>query len=155
MNSELISPVLRHVGALARTINTHSEVVFRQLQLQRGQFIYITRVCEHPGINLVDLANELCIDKTTVTKAVQKLIVGEWLEKVPDNDDRRMLRLYPTARSLAAYERLISAENCGIMACFSELAVKEQSEIERLLAKMNNGAAKLETILNKEFINRD
>lgn len=155
MNSELISPVLRHVGALARTINTHSEVVFRQLQLQRGQFIYITRVCEHPGINLVDLANELCIDKTTVTKAVQKLIVGEWLEKIPDTGDKRMLRLYPTGRSLAIYEQLISAENCGIMACFSELTVKEQREIERLLTKMNNGAAKLEAILNREFINHD
>lgn len=153
METQLISPVLRYVGALARSINTHSEMVFRKLELQRGQFIYITRVCENPGINLVELATALCMDKTTVTKAVQKLIVNNWLTKEPDLVDKRILRLYPTAKADQAYSQLIATENCGIRACFAQLTLKEQQQVERLLSKMINGVTDLNDILLEKFNN--
>ena len=59
---------------LARSIQSISDVKFKEFNLQRGQFIFLTRVCENPGFNQIDLSNLLKVDKTTTTKAIQKLI---------------------------------------------------------------------------------
>ena len=34
--------------------------------------MFLTRVCENPGINFVDLSNMIKVDKTKTTKVVKK-----------------------------------------------------------------------------------
>ena len=65
---------LRYVGALSRAINSTSDWKYKQFDLKKGQYLFITRICKNPGINFVELSNMLKVDKTTTTKAVQKLI---------------------------------------------------------------------------------
>lgn len=55
--------VLRFVGALYRSINSKADSKYKQFNLQKGQYMFITRVCENPGINFMDLSNMLKVDK--------------------------------------------------------------------------------------------
>jgi DNA-binding MarR family transcriptional regulator len=72
---------LRFVGLLSRTINSRSDFKYKQLGLQKGQYMFLTRVCENPKINLVDLSNMLKVDKATTTKAIKKLIDIGYINK--------------------------------------------------------------------------
>jgi DNA-binding MarR family transcriptional regulator len=68
---KLDSCLLREIGVLLRVIHYVSDVKYKELKLQKGQFTFLTRICENPGISFVELSNMLKVDKTTTTKAVK------------------------------------------------------------------------------------
>jgi len=132
----LKNEILREVGAVARSIQSISDISFRKLNLQKGQFIFLTRICENPGINLIDLSNILRVDKTTTTKAVQKLIKEGYVQKERDSADQRMWHLSPSKQALEIYSLVIDEENRYLDICLSGLSFDETLEAQRLLGIM-------------------
>ena len=74
MSVQLINTILRDIDTLTREIHALYELKFKNYDLHRGQFLFLTRVYENPGITLGNLSYELKMDKTTITRAIQKLI---------------------------------------------------------------------------------
>lgn len=105
--------------------------------MQKGQFIFLTRICENPGINFIDLSNMLKVDKTTTTKAVQKLIVSGYIDKQSDKNDKRGSNLFPTEKSLEVYDLIIQEENSNIEVCLNDFSKEEKAVINKLLKKMS------------------
>lgn len=132
----LNSYILREAGTLARSIQSISDIKFKEISLQRGQFIFLTRVCENPGINQIDLSNLLKVDKATTTKAIQKLIAEGYIAKERDKKDKRMWRLLPTAKAQSVYPIIIDEENRNIAVCFSGFAENEKQIVFNLVKKM-------------------
>jgi Transcriptional regulators len=132
----LKNQVLREVGALARCIQSISDIQYRDYNLQRGQFIFLTRICEHPGINLIELSHILKVDKATTTKAVQKLIQEDYIMRERDSADKRMWHLFPSAKAKAVYPGIIAEENRYIEICFQGFTQEEKDHVGRLLKKM-------------------
>lgn len=97
----------------------------------------MTRICENPGINFSRLSNLLKVDKTTTTKAVQKLIQAGYVHKKQDTADRRLYSLIPTDKALEIYELIIEEENRNIEMCFKNFTQKEKITLNRLLDKMS------------------
>jgi DNA-binding MarR family transcriptional regulator len=130
------SNILREIGTVARSIQSISDIIFREINLQRGQFIFLTRICEQPGINLIDLSNVLKVDKTTTTKAVQKLLEEGYVHRVRDTVDKRVWHLYPTDKATNIYPYIIDEENNNIDVCFYGFSQEEQAITYRLLQRM-------------------
>ncbi len=136
--NNLDSQILRDIGAVARSVQSISDIHFRRLKLQKGQFIFLTRICEYPGINLIELSLLLRVDKTTTTKAVNKLIEICYVQKERDESDQRAWRLFPTANALTIYAEVIAAENQLIGFCFNGFSHQEKSAVSQLLARMRD-----------------
>ncbi|SDF20794.1 MarR family winged helix-turn-helix transcriptional regulator [Sporomusa acidovorans] len=132
----LKNQVLREVGALARCIQSISDIQYRNYNLQRGQFIFLTRICEHPGINLIELSHILKVDKATTTKAVQKLMQENYIVRERDRADKRMWHLFPSTKAKEVYPCIIEEENRYIEICFQGFTQKEKDHVGRLLKKM-------------------
>ncbi|WP_231881943.1 MarR family winged helix-turn-helix transcriptional regulator [Anaerosporomusa subterranea] len=132
----LQNEILREVGAVARSIHSISDIKFRKLNLQKGQFIFLTRICENPGINLIDLSNMLRVDKTTTTKTIQKLVEEGYVLRERSLADKRMWHLFPSDTALKTYRFVIDEENRCIEVCFSNFSSDERAEAYRLLKKM-------------------
>lgn len=124
------------MGTLSRCINSISDIKFKKLNLQKGQFTFLTRVCENPGINQIDLSNLLKVDKTTTTKVMQKLIEAGYINKKRDDIDKRMWRLYPEEKSLDVYTLVIQEENRNIEVCFNNFTEEEKLLAYQLVKKM-------------------
>jgi DNA-binding MarR family transcriptional regulator len=114
-----------------------SDLKFKQYHLQKGQFIFLTRICENQGINYIQLSNMLRVDKTTTTKAVQKLIASGYIRKVQDESDSRAYKLYPTPKALEVYELVIEEENINIELCFTGFSTEEISIVYELVKRMS------------------
>jgi DNA-binding MarR family transcriptional regulator len=114
-----------------------SDLKFKQYHLQKGQFIFLTRICENQGINYIQLSNMLRVDKTTTTKAVQKLIASGYIRKVQDESDSRAYKLYPTPKALEVYELVIEEENTNIELCFTGFSTEEISIVYELVKRMS------------------
>ena len=42
--------ILREIGSISRALDSIANIEFKDLELNRGQYLYLTRVFEHPGI---------------------------------------------------------------------------------------------------------
>lgn len=135
-NNKLENHILREVGKLSRTIHAVVEVQFKELGLQKGQFIFLIRICENPGINLIQLSNMLKVDKTTTTKVIQKLISKDLAIKKKDSDDKRAFSLYPTEKSIDIYNKIIAEENHTIDTCFEGFEEAEKEFVFSLIKRM-------------------
>jgi DNA-binding MarR family transcriptional regulator len=128
--------MLREVGTLSRCVQSISDIKFRDLGLQKGQFVFLTRICENPGINLVDLSRLLKVDKTTTTKAIRKLADSGYVERERDEADGRSWLLTPTRSAKTAYAAIIRQENQYIETCFKGFNAREKSIALDLVRRM-------------------
>lgn len=128
--------ILREIGALSRCINFMSDVKFKEIKLQKGQFMFLTRICENPGVNQVELSNLLKVDKTTTTKAIQKLMEADYINRKRDDSDKRMWRLYPSEKAQKIYPFIIGEENKYIQICFCDFDEREKKSAYESVKKM-------------------
>lgn len=129
--------ILREIGTIARSIQSISDIKYKNINLQKGQFIFLCRVCENPGINQIDLSNLLKVDKTTTTKVIQKLILAGYIEKKEDVADKRMWRLFPLQKALDAYTYIIEEETKSNQAYYNNLNDEEKELIYSLLKSLS------------------
>ncbi len=134
---KLNNDILREIGALSRAIHWKSDLKFKKYHLQKGQFIFLTRICESPGLNYIQLSNLLRVDKTTTTKAVQKLITGGYLRKAQDEFDSRAYKLYPTPKALEVYDSVIEEENINIGLCLKGFTPEEIMMVCEFVGRMS------------------
>ena len=127
---------LREVGAVARCVQSLSDANFKKLALQRGQFVFLTRICESPGLHLLELSHLLKVDKATVTKAVQNLEAEGYVRKEQNQTDKRMVHLFPTERAQEVYPELIAEENRYLACCFTGMTKEEQALAETLIERI-------------------
>ncbi len=134
---KLDSNILREIGTLSRCIHSICDTKFKEFSLQKGQFIYLTRICENPGINFIDLTVLLKIDKTSTSKAIQKLEAEGYIERKKDILDKRVWRLYPTEKGLKSYDCIINEENKNISICIKDFSEDEINIVNELVLKMS------------------
>lgn len=133
---ELKGMALRNIGEISRMVALKSDLEFKKYDMQKGQFIFVTRICEHPGMNLMDLSRLLNVDKSTTTKAIQKLEAAGYVTKEHPEDNRKSFSLFPTARAVEVYPHLIADENLRLELCFRGFASEERKQVEKLLGRM-------------------
>jgi len=121
---------------LARCIQSISDIKYREINLQRGQFIFLTRICESPGVNLIELSNILKVDKATTTKVVQKLMKENYVLRERHEADKRGWYLYPSVKAKEVYQYIIQEENKNIEICFTGLGLEERDTVYQLLTRM-------------------
>jgi len=95
--------ILREIGAIARALDSISNIEFKELDLTKGQYLYVIRICEHPGIIQEKVAELLKVDRTTASRAIQKLENKGFIEKRIEQGNKKNKLLFPTAKSMDIY----------------------------------------------------
>ena len=62
--------ILREIGMIARALDSTSIIEFKEYDLTKGQYLYLGRICENPGIIQVKLAEMIKVDRTTAARAI-------------------------------------------------------------------------------------
>ena len=82
--------------------------------LTHGQFFLIVAIIEEEGLLPSELADKTFQDRPTITGLLDRLEKGAWIERRPDPNDRRSLRIYLGTRgydSKAAILKLFEKTN--------------------------------------------
>ncbi len=136
MKPTLESSLLRELDTLVREIHTIYEAKFKKYKLQKGQFVYLTRICENPGISLVELTKQLKIDKTTTTKAIQKLSNAGYVTKEQDEEDKRVWHLNATSKAHKIYAEIITEKNRVLSVCLDGFNDIETGTLQGFIGRM-------------------
>ncbi len=57
-----MNDILREIGMIARALDSISNIEFKDLDLTRGQYLYLVRIYENPGIIQEKLAEMIKVD---------------------------------------------------------------------------------------------
>ncbi|MCY9186401.1 MarR family transcriptional regulator [Bacillus halotolerans] len=128
--------ILREIGMIARALDSISNIEFKEYNLTKGQYLYLVRICENPGIIQEKLAEMIKVDRTTAARAIKKLEINGFIEKMDDERNKKIKKLFPTEKGKDVFpviKRENDHSNSVALAGFSE---KEAETIFHLLQRM-------------------
>ncbi|MDA1477761.1 MarR family winged helix-turn-helix transcriptional regulator [Bacillus changyiensis] len=88
--------ILREIGMIARALDSISNIEFKEHDLTKGQYLYLVRICENPGIIQEKLAEMIKVDRTTAARAIKKLEMKGFIERKDDEQNKKIKKLFPT-----------------------------------------------------------
>ncbi|WP_462412833.1 MarR family winged helix-turn-helix transcriptional regulator [Neobacillus sp. Marseille-QA0830] len=95
--------ILREIGMIARALDSISNIEFKEYDLTKGQYLYLVRICENPGIIQEKVAEMIKVDRTTASRAIKKLEINGFIEKKDDEHNKKIKRLFPTEKGRHVY----------------------------------------------------
>jgi len=122
--------ILREIGMIARALDSISNIEFKEYDLTKGQYLYLVRICENPGIIQEKLAEMIKVDRTTAARAIKKLEMNGFIEKKEDKYNKKIKKLFPTEKGKNVFP-FIKRENDHS----NNVALKgfSESEVETIL----------------------
>jgi len=137
----------RYLGFLisdaARLQRTIFDRRVRALGFTRCQWLLLRRLGRKPGASQSELAEMMEVEKATAGRIIDKLEENGWLERRPDEYDRRVNRIYMTARGQAVHdtigpiaEAMVEEELSGLTRTEQNLLTDLMINVKRRLQKM-------------------
>ncbi len=136
-----MSQIVRDITDISRCGVQYRAEKLAPLGLKACHASYLTEICAAPGISQDKLARRIWINKSNVARQVAILEEGGFIRRTPSPDDKRVMELYPTEKTLALMPQLnrvlVDWENT--ITC--DLSDGEMELLTGLLAKMKARAA--------------
>jgi DNA-binding MarR family transcriptional regulator len=130
--------ILREIGMIARALDSISNIEFKEFDLTKGQYLYLVRICENPGIIQEKLAEMIKVDRTTASRAIRKLEINGFIEKTDDEHNKKIKKLFPTEKGKNVYpyiKRENDYSNLVALEGFSESEVETLSHLLQRVRK--------------------
>ncbi|MGL9799847.1 MarR family transcriptional regulator [Enterococcus faecium] len=131
-----MAEILRDIGMIARALDSISNIEFKEVDLTRGQYLYLVRICENPGIIQEKLAEMIKVDRTTTARAIKKLESNGMIERLEDKENKKIKKLYPTKKGAEIYPFIIRENNYSNAVALNGLSDEEAKQLECLLNKV-------------------
>ncbi len=110
----------------------------QHLGLTQVQWRAITFIRVHEGIKQVRLADYLEIRPITLTRLLDRLQESGWIERKPDQHDRRALRLYVTDKALDLLENMYEHVLQTRKLALAGISPEEYKTLTALLQRIKN-----------------
>ena len=134
--------ILREIGMIARALDSISNIEFKEFDLTKGQYLYLVRVCENPGIIQEKLAEMIKVDRTTAARAIKKLEMSGFIEKQDDEKNKKIKRLYPTEKGETVYPFIKKEHDYSNQVALEGFSESEVETIFNLLQRVRKNVEK-------------
>lgn len=128
--------VLRDIGVIARSLDSIANIEFKELALTKGQYLYLVRIYENPGIIPERLAELIKVDRTTLSRAVKKLEAHDFIEKRTDKNNKKIKHLYPTNQGAEAALFILRENDYSNAVALKNFSPEEIQIFSKLVTKM-------------------
>ncbi|AEB30931.1 putative transcriptional regulator [Carnobacterium sp. 17-4] len=128
--------ILRDIGVIARSLDSIANIEFKDLNLTRGQYLYLVRIKENPGIIPDNLSEMIKVDRTTASRAIQKLERNGLIEKRSDSGNKKIKRLFTTPKGDKLAEYIVKENNYSNEVALKGLSDEEVKNFSRILNKI-------------------
>ena len=127
---------------------SRSQAIYRRGKITAGDlhschFAFVLAICRVPGRSQEELARELCINKSTVARALNTLETNGYISRTPLPSDKRQFSVHPTEKMLAVLPEVREASK-EWMTLLSEGISDEEMEIfDSVLERMESKAREI------------
>ncbi|OAS85377.1 MULTISPECIES: MarR family winged helix-turn-helix transcriptional regulator [Metabacillus] len=134
--------ILREIGMIARALDSISNIEFKEYDLTKGQYLYLVRICENPGIIQEKLAEMIKVDRTTAARAIKKLEINGFIEKKEDKHNKKIKKLFPTEKGKNVHPFIKRENDYSNSVALEGLSEKEEEAIFNLLQRVRKNIEK-------------
>lgn len=134
--------ILREIGMIARALDSISNIEFKEFDLTKGQYLYLVRICENPGIIQEQLIDLIKVDRSTAARAIQKLELNNFIEKKEDPHNKKIKRLFPTEKGKTVYPFIIRENEYSDLVALDGFSEKETATTFDLLQRIRKNIEK-------------
>ncbi|MFB3166705.1 MarR family winged helix-turn-helix transcriptional regulator [Neobacillus sp. 179-C4.2 HS] len=134
--------ILREIGMIARALDSISNIEFKEFELTKGQYLYLVRICENPGIIQEKVAELIKVDRTTAARAIQKLEMNGFIEKKDDPHNKKIKKLFPTEKGKNVYPFIKSENDYSNSVALEGFSEEEVDTIFNLLQRVRKNIEK-------------
>ena len=134
--------ILREIGMIARALDSISNIEFKEFDLTKGQYLYLVRICENPGIIQEQLVEMIKVDRSTATRAIQKLEINGFIEKKEDPHNKKIKRLFPTEKGKRVYPFIKRENDYSNLVALEGFSEKEAENTFDLLQRIRKNIEK-------------
>ena len=136
-------PFMRCIGEVWRCANLYRTARYEGTELGSYQDTYIVHVCRTPGITQEQLAGKIYVHKSNVARQLSALEEKGFVERRPDPDDRRSLRIFPTRRALDILPLILEVRRAWSEAVLAGLDRTERAGLEAALSRLAGNAKRV------------
>ena len=133
--------ILREIGVIARALDSIANIEFRDLELAKGQYLYLVRIGEHPGIIQEELSDLLKVDRSTVARSVKKLADKGFIRELNDHSTQKIKKWILTEKGQALYPFILAEHAYSEETALKGFSKAEALQLEEWLAKMRENIA--------------
>ena len=131
-----MTEILREIGMIARALDSISNIEFKEYNLTKGQYLYIVRICENPGIIQEKLAEMIKVDRTTASRAIKNLEINDFIEKKDDEHNKKIKKLFPTDKGKLVYPFIKSENDHSNNVALAGFSEREVENVFHLLQRV-------------------
>lgn len=128
---------LRILGNIGRALDSIANVEFKKFDLAKGQYLYLVRILENPGIIQERLAEMIAVDRTTSNRAVQKLVKNGLVTKADDLNNQKIKHLYITSAGEAFAQVILRENDYSTAVALTGFSNEEIATLNSLLERMD------------------
>ncbi|HDR7355352.1 MarR family transcriptional regulator [Bacillus thuringiensis] len=129
--------ILREIGKIARALDSISNIEFKEYDLTKGQYLYLVRICENPGIIQEKLAEMIKVDRTTAARAIKKLKINGFIDKKDDEHNKKIKKLFPTEKGKNVYPFIKRENDYSNMVALDGFTEVEMETLFNLLQRVS------------------
>ena len=133
--------IIRDMTEITRCGVEYRTVKFAPMGLKACHGSYLQEICANPGISQEQLAKTICINKSNVARQAAALEEGGFLERRSCGNDKRILRLYPTEKTLELLPQINEIMLAWQNWLVQDLEPEQQLLLENMLLRMKSRAS--------------
>ncbi|WP_096200244.1 MarR family winged helix-turn-helix transcriptional regulator [Bacillus sp. FJAT-45350] len=134
--------ILREIGMIARALDSISNIEFKEYDLTKGQYLYLVRIYENPGIIQEKLAEMTKVDRTTAARAIKKLEINGFIEKKEDKHNKKIKKLFPTEKAKKVYPFIKRENDYSNSVALEGFSEREVENLFNLLQRVRKNTEK-------------
>lgn len=135
--------ITTHMNNLIRCMNQYRTELLAPMALKSCHASYLLEICACPGISQEQLARRIYINKSNVARQLAILEENGYVTRRPGEEDRRVMRVYPTEKAQAALPRIQEIMGNWEEAVAVGLTEAEREKLSALLEDMTRRASVL------------
>ena len=116
--------------------------------LQSCHYSFVLAICRMPGSSQEELAQELCLNKSTVARSLTSLEEKGYITRTPLPNDKRQFSVHPTEKMLSVLPEVKEASDEWMSLLSSDISEEELEIFDSVLKRMQARAR--EIIKNQE-----
>ncbi len=131
-----MSELIRDITEINRCGAQYRAESLAPLGLKSCHASYLTEICAEPGISQDRLAQRICINKSNVARQAVCLEELGLIDRIPCQADKRVMRLYPTEKTLALLPQILSVMDAWEACLTADFSEEEKELLATFLGKM-------------------
>ena len=131
--------MVRHLGSVINWARLRSfDMIQRRagVDVDRSGIIILSTLDRLGPMRMSDLAAEIGLDRSTISRQVGAVVRGGYVQKLGDTSDARASQLQLTSRGHAARRKLAEAWHDIVVDLIDDWSADEQAQLGRLLSRL-------------------